>query len=164
MACDIRAGFLLRHRWLCSYGELQNAPSLMPQTHINIPAFFVSCKQLYSLALVAVHLPAAGAFEIVSRILNETDHIAERIIEEKPDLMGKSFLPGKAFLQMRKCRIHIHQISGYLISIPCKKSHHARLLQILFQTCFPAHIHQCLRFMSAQQHNADPFSLSLIHI
>ena len=64
MACDIRAGFLLRHRWLCSYGELQNAPSLMPQTHINIPAFFVSCKQLYSLALVAVHLPAAGAFRM----------------------------------------------------------------------------------------------------
>ena len=116
--------FLLRHRWLCSYSELQNAPSLMPQTQINIPAFFVSCKQLYSLALVAVHLPAAGAFEIVPCIFNKANHIAERIIKKKTDLMWKSFLPGKPALQMFKCRIHIHMISRYPISIPGKKSRH----------------------------------------
>ena len=48
MACDIRAGFLLRHRWLCSYGELQNAPSLLPQPQIDVPALFVYCANSFT--------------------------------------------------------------------------------------------------------------------
>ena len=74
-----------------SYGELQNTSSLLPEPQIDVPAFFVPCKQLYSFTFIAIDFPASGAFKIPARIFNKANHVSKRIIKKNPDLMREAF-------------------------------------------------------------------------
>ena len=75
----------------CSYGELQNTSSLLPEPQIDVPAFFIPCKQLYSFTFIAVDLPASGAFKIPARIFNKANNVSKRIVKKNSDLMWESF-------------------------------------------------------------------------
>ena len=75
----------------CSYGELQNTSSLLPEPQIDIPAFFISGELFYGLAFIAVDLPASGAFKIPACIFNKANDVSQRIAEKNSDLMWKSF-------------------------------------------------------------------------
>ena len=75
----------------CSYGELQNTSSLLPEPQIDVPAFFIPCKQLYGLTFITVDLPASGAFKIPARIFNKANNVSKRIVKKNSDLMWESF-------------------------------------------------------------------------
>ena len=75
----------------CSYGELQNTSSLLPEPQIDVPAFFIPCKQFYGLTFITVDLPASGAFKIPACIFNKANNISQRIAKKNSDLMWKSF-------------------------------------------------------------------------
>ena len=74
-----------------SYGELQNTSSLMPESQIDVPAFFIPCKQLYSLTFITVDLPASGAFKIPACIFNKANNVSQRIVKKNSDLMWEAF-------------------------------------------------------------------------
>lgn len=69
--------------------ELPNTSALFPKTHIYVLAFFILCKRFYSLALIAINFPAAGAFAVLSGILDKANDIAKRIAEKNTYLMRK---------------------------------------------------------------------------
>ena len=75
---------------LSSYRKLHNSPSLIPQSAVDLAAFFVSGKCPLCLTFIAVHLPAPATFTILPRILDEPDYILQWIPQKYADLMRKS--------------------------------------------------------------------------
>lgn len=74
---------------LSSYRELQNTSALLPETEIHVSAFPKLGKLLAAGAFVAIHLPAADAFEVTTAVGDESPNISQGVIEENPDFVGK---------------------------------------------------------------------------
>ena len=131
-----------------SYGELQNTPSLIPETQIYVSAFLKFFKQPQRFRFIAVNLPAAGMSAIPSPASDKTHHISQRVSQKHADLMRKCSVIRKAAAQPFQRRFRLR--GG--IAAGGKKRRYARLLQIFFQALLSANIQERSVSSSAQNH------------
>ena len=72
-----------------SHCKLQNTSSLLPETYIDISAFFIFCKCRARIRLVSVNLPESGKLEVARVMVDKALHVLGRIAQKQPDLMRK---------------------------------------------------------------------------